>query len=380
MYRRKVNCTLLKTTEIFGDLITEEEVCSFDSVDGLTHPLKYLLSDENERYESHNFCKMTQFNTKNAFAIVYEKDLSFLKRKKKSLISKDQANSSAALGEIRCFGILLDIFGNGCVTAVKEDRGKKTPDFKVEICDLTIYIETATLQINGKERESLAEFNRTRYNHNKSGVNFSEHIVCPYGHKQSSEKTPNGHKQFFGTTPSVIYKLCSTKRGEKQLLTDCPSVIWIDCQDEYMNGIADRLNKNGPIFSGKSSNSNISGFSSNEVWYSLYAKKGMPIFDGETLDNLEGFKKELSKMEFDGRFIGNKLSAVIFNGPNALTIYENPSADSSLPSVFVEKLSCWRTFKYETSRTNFPDNNLKVRVDIDYALIERFGAKDFYAW
>lgn len=358
---------------IFENLISDIEVRKLLESCSSNHPLPYILADETERFDSNHYTTITQNNTKQAIMTINRNDLDFLEKRKCVLLSKDRTSSSAALGEIRCYGVLLDVFGKESVHPVSTKRNKKTPDFRVS-CDCSdLFIEVNTVQANEEEYKKLVDFENTPPSFDKSGISMREYCFTPFGTKKQS-----------GTTPSVIYKLCSIKQNAEQLQSDTPAIIWVDLQDEFSNILSSRLHIGGPIFSGPICGGAISGFYSNEIWYSLYAPEKLAIFEGETLLFGEGIKKPLTTMKIDGKFanedISPKVSAVVFNGADALVLFENPYAVNPLPTAFIKAISSWKTFRIESSVLNYSNDALICEIDNELRKINVLSSMEFYSW
>ncbi len=217
------------------------------------------------------------------------------------------------MGEIRCYGILLEKFDK-YIRHVPEKQNLKTPDFIIDFEGQQIEIEVATLQMDGNEAKSLSDFEHQEVSLSRDKIIINEHITKPYGNKKSS-----------GTTPSAIYKLTSIKQEAEQLSKITPCILWIDCQDEEMSRLSSRLEIDGPIYSSIGLGSSAQGLRSNEIWYSLYAKENDLILDDECLDKNEGIYRVPEKMKINGRFnneISKRISGVIFSGPNAICLYK----------------------------------------------------------
>lgn len=359
--------------ELLKNILIDCDLSNLSTTDGLNHPLNYLLRT-NESFDSLNYWQYARENTERSLNLIYENDIKFFtKEKKNNLIGCDRTNASAVLGEIRCYGALLDAFGKSQVKHVNERKESKTPDFLINLGEQQIEIEVMTLQMDGNEARNLSAFENADVTHSGDGILLREHLTRPFGNKKRS-----------GTTPSVIYKLCSIKEDAEQLGGNKPGILWIDCQDEYMNQISPRLDIDGPIYSSRGMGSCVKGLSSNEIWYSLFAHKGDLILDGESLDSGEGIKRKPDKMMLDGKFAKKKtskrISAAIFYGPNAMCIYENPFAKKRLPECFRIKLMGNLTFKYENSRIDFPKGQLKNKLKNDYKVLKKLCKESFYSW
>ena len=331
------------------------------------HPLLYYLFADVT--DSTGYYGYTKANTFFAIRRLQCLDAQWLAQQKKKVLEKDRNNASAALGEIRCYENLIEVFGKDKVSIVHTEKNKQTSDIAVEYYSEKVIVEINTVQMNGKEAEELKAFHSLKPS--GKGIQMREHVSHPFG-------TSIGCT----VTEKVIYKIINIKQQSSQFSEDEPSVLWIDLQDEKINLICDRLYNISPVFTGK----NIGGeaFFSNELWYALYATKDMPVFEGVSLDCNEGIElKELPSMKLDGKFAlanSTKIDAVVFSGPNAVILCENPFSTKPLPAWFIEKLTSMKWFKFESSRTNLPCNQLTKQLEIDRTIIEELGKKKFYRW
>lgn len=98
----------MEVNENWLDLFTEEEqkkIFSFDELDRL-HPLKRILFPRDAHYGNDSQVAM---NTFNAFKFVNSSDKQWLSSLKSRMMEiKDYSTSSAALGELRAYGFLLE--------------------------------------------------------------------------------------------------------------------------------------------------------------------------------------------------------------------------------------------------------------------------------
>lgn len=359
-------------TAVFNNLINDinfQEILSNASANHIDHPIIYLLKDENEYIDSSGSRMKTVQNTKTAILSLQNNYLGWLQKTEKKFLEKDYANISAALGEIRCFGYLIETFGAQNVKNIHEES-RPTPDFEITIGKQTINVEVNTVQMNQRERDALEQF-RDLNNRSHGPVSISEHIIHPFGSKIGVT-----------TTQSVILKLISIKEKNNQLSDKVPSILWIDLQDEYMNSLADRIDKAGPYFSGKGHGSG-EGIFSNELWYSLYSEKDDPIFEGGSLNPDEGNEFVVGKCVHCGKFMEPKyknVSAVIFCGPGGVVLFENTKAKKKLPRCFFEKIVSGRWFKIESCRMNYPGKFLKRSIRLDKKCLKAMGKKKFFTF
>ena len=357
---------------IFKDLLDDKDFLKIQQNSkamGLTHPIIYLLEDENERVEASGYCAYSRENTKAAIARLRAAHEDWLKKTKKKLLDKNRENVSATLGEIRCFGYLAETFGSNAVSNISESK-TPTPDFQVCFNGYTVIVEVNTVQINENEANSLKKINNQIRQPSNEKIRITEHISHPYGLKTDAS-----------TTQSVILKMKSVKEKNHQLTDAKPSILWVDLQDEYMNMLCDRIDKSGPFFSGKGYGG-VEGIISNELWFSLYSKTGDPVFEGESLNSDCGREVSIKENIHFGKFNDPKyrnLSAVVFSGPNSVVFYENPRAKNKIPNGFVERLSSGRWFKIESCRMNYPNKQLRRVLRVDKNALKALSKKKFYS-
>ena len=163
---------------------------------GETHPFIRMISAVHDTSGDFDCCK---YNTTFAVNEIQRQDSAWLvQEKKKVLDSKDYTNPCAALGEIRCYGYLLDVFGEN---AKSIHVGKnKTPDFNVTNGADTVLIEVNTLQMNGEEAKALKEFHAQPPKADEK-ITIREKSVTPYGSKNAKCLSLN-----------VIHKICKRTR------------------------------------------------------------------------------------------------------------------------------------------------------------------------
>lgn len=354
--------------KLFGDFFSDSELEKFTTnINGLSHPVYYLINPY--QCSSNNYKGFTNANTQYAFNLIKRNNQGWLDSNKKRLLNiEDRSNSASMLGEIRCFGYLLEAFAQYKVETVKTDSSP-TPDFKVSNDTESVIIEVNSPQLNGEQRESLEEFHSSKTTHSKGKNTIREHLTVPFGTQNAKCIAEN-----------VICKLAYIKSKEHQLNEKEHNVLWVDLQDEYMNLLGDRADSACPIFTGNGYGV-AEAFYSNELWYAMYANKGTPIFEGLSLN--DGIPvKELPVMTHNGRFCkeqNSKLSAFVFSFPNATVIYENPYT-KPLPKWFIETIQGIRWFRYQGSKLNVPDNILSEQLSIDREIITSLSKKELKRW
>lgn len=206
-----------------------------------------------------------------AFNIIIKKNSEWLNKIKKRLINNtDYSQPSSALGELRCYGYLLEAF-TGYDVKPTDKSSTPTPDFSIINKNEIVEVEVNTPQMNGEEQKALEQFNNQQNSttHNKPCIR--EHVTAPFGRKNAKCVTEN-----------VIHKITSIKEDEAQFSKKTCSILWVDLQDSHMNSIDDRCRSSCPIFTGRGYSS-MEDYFSNELWYATYASKGTPIFESVNL-------------------------------------------------------------------------------------------------
>ncbi len=351
--------------EELKEFVSEEDILTLYSTDVYDHPLLYYL--DADAMDSTGYFNYTKENTFCAIRRLLSLDNPWLMRQKRKVLDVDRNNASAALGEIRCYENLIEAFGKEKVAFIHAKSDKHTSDIAVNNEDETVYVEINTVQMNGKEAEALENFYKETPK-NPERVQIREHVSRPFGISKgctASEK--------------AIYKIADIKRDSSQFSKDKPSVLWVDLQDPQINHICSNLYNLSSVRTRKGI-----GFQSNLLWYALYAEKDMPIFENVSLDSNEGIKvKELPKMKLDGKFAvenSAQIDAVVYSGPDATVLCENPFSSKPLPLWFVEGLMSVKWFAFESSRTNMPSGQLKSQLEIDRSIIKELSKKTFYRW
>ena len=355
---------MLDREVVFKDLIGDKEFAEIEknAKDNINHPVFYLLYDQDYAVSSYNYRLAIRENTKNAISLLYTKRQEWLKKRIKRLMEKDRSNVSAVLGEIRCYGYLVDVFGSDLVKDIPEKRNQSTPDFVLSIDNQNISVECASVQINQKVYNELYIFGRDKH--------LGEFVLAPFGKKNNSS-----------LYQSVILKLMSVKEKNSQLTKSQPSVLWIDLQDEYICKLGTRIDVNGPFFSNIIS-CGVVGVFSNELWYSCYAHENDSVYEGETLNPELGRATDTGKMRYSGRFYdsdNNHISAVVFSGPNSVCVYENPMAIHKIPDSFMRKMSSGKGFKIEASRTHLLCGDLETTLNNDRRILNHYSDMEWYS-
>ena len=183
-------------------------------------------------------------------------------------------------------------------------------------------------------------------------------------------------RDFF--TNEEINKIISEQSGLTHPIIDL-------LQDSYdsMSSISDRITKFAPIISGKHIGGAISGFCSNELWYSLYAPIGLSVFEGESMNEGEGIKKTLPQMEYDGKFVNQNydfIDAIIYCGAQNKIICENPFAHHPLPTWFINKITEMSGFLIESSLFSFLSMKPAEIIEKGCEFVKELSKNKFYCW
>lgn len=299
------------------------------------------------------------------FYIIKEKDSSFFDYIKDTLATGgtkkankvNYANILGALGEMRCYGYILDAIEkynsrynneNIQVSHIKTKRDSKTPDFALFCNGERVDIEVYTMNPSDDYWESkriAAETQKKAFEAEKARWKASDPVkrsrniisIC------ESESSPYSKKDKLGRTVPVtveeqISKLTNIKKGNLQADENSPFIIWIDLQDDNFWG--DEETTFNPdavqIFKGIEQ----IDFLSSAIWYAMYGKKGMRIFQfSSNQKDYDKRQEETKTMKHDGKFFDhenncNSVSAIITSTPNYTFMLENLNASKPLPEWF----------------------------------------------
>ena len=344
--------------KFFDGFFTDSDisVCK-NLVNGNVHPLMYYFTQD--VCDSSNCFNYTKNNIVSSYKAVMANDKDWLHKNKNRLIDEDISNATSAIGELRCYGVLLSAFGADNVKPIPESKYKTTPDFYVcNEYNEKIFIEVNTVQTNGDEFKKLTDFNSVEKTKLHQNIVVCERCIAPFGRKNADCITEN-----------VIHKLCQIKQNENQFDDKNTSLLWVDLQDHNVNLLYNRAMSSCPIMT-------YNGMLfSNEFWYSLYGEKGFPVFEGYYINDF----RRISTMKHSGRFHSNnnsKIDAVIFSLPNSIVIYENPNSKNPIPRWFLENLFSISCFNYQGSKINYPSNNLLKQLEIDKNNINSFAKSE----
>lgn len=327
----------------------------------IKHPILYLIEDST---------KELNYNTEKAFAVLNNKDNNYFKSMKKKIENeKNFSNINGYLGEMRCYGSLLDAFTNNTlVSPIKTKKDNQTADFEVvnEKNQEKVYIEVNTKQCNDNEskrfkknrddiQKKIKENQQDNKNISKPKVAIYTSCIAPFG----------AGKNCIETNINVIQKIAQTKQGKNQIPKGEKGILWLDFQSEGIQGLLN-LNQVQPLWYNKNY-----GMFSGLIWYALYGKKKLPIFSSTQFhDAYKGLGK-LYKMEHDGLFLQRKdISAAIISSDKYTLYFENPFCKEKIPIWFLEGILNIPRFYYEYSIISFPTYNVKKEIKNRYKRIK----------
>ena len=316
------------------------------------HPVGRLLS-------WHESLGQEYGNTLFALKAVLKSDPEWLraKQRKRRLLDKTKYhNPDAVLSELRAYGALLE--AGFSVHPVRESK-VRTPDF--EICDPdggAIEIEVFSKGYPDEESEALDQFHNAPPPE-KGPVVVCEHSVRPFG----TSKSGLNH-------PATVAKVLGMKKRSGQLSGACPGILWIDLQGELWR-LYPWDDACLPLTVDRT------GFHSGGLWYSLFGRKGDPVFERYApwpLDLRAELAAGMCKMENEGRFLQDPtLSAVVVSCEGFLSLFENPEAAKGLGEWFWLRVTALRLFDMSRSWIGWPENELRARLDIERRRICALG-------
>lgn len=327
----------------------------------IVHPILYLIK--------HSKSKAT-FNTKRTFDIINTYDTNYLRKMKKKIEGKmkmkqDFTSINGFLGEIRCYGYLLDCFIDNYIniSPVPTNKNSPTPDFEIlnKINNEKIYIEVNTKQCNDDKSKKLVNF---LYNSNK---NLCKTKTDSPTHTRITYLAPFGCYNN-DVNINVIRTISAIKQGSKQFSNSPPCILWIDFQSESIDGLID-LNQAEPLWYKKNY-----GMFSGVIWYGLYGKEGLPIFNSNQFDSTYNGPQSCDIMMDNGLFIkNNQITATIISESRYTLLFENPFSNKQLPIWLLEKIINLPNFNYEHSRIQFPRYDIKQEIEKIYSKIENLA-------
>ena len=354
---------------VFEPYFSLDEINHLESI-GVSsdHPLFYFnnnVTDSSGRFAA------SLFNTLESFKMVSSINSQWFESKKKEVLQKDVSVANATLAEFRCYHCLVSAFGESNVVAVSPTKGQRTPDFCVNNGKEKIFIEVNSPQLGG------SEINKRHINL-VSGSTEKIRIV-------ESFIAPLGRKKDMTLRESAISKISGAKNNVEQLNLKAINILYLDFQTEMISDIIDYVGMPFPLSTNRTrGGGGDGGFYSNILWYALYAKKKTPIFDGETLNQIDGIPTTIkSKMLFDGKFANNKtknVSCVICSFPDACIICENPHATTKLSDSTMRHLCSLFRFNIEHSFMRFTNKFLKGTIRNNEKFLFKLSKNKFYSW
>lgn len=132
----------------FHSIAQEELDVLPKQINGLRNPIYYLFDEPRGFAGSPSYSRIISFNTKFAISLIESKNDNFILKSKGRLLSKNNISDiDSSLGEIRCYGYLIEAFGRENVEFLFE-KSLPTPDFAINLNGKRIIVETNTIQPN----------------------------------------------------------------------------------------------------------------------------------------------------------------------------------------------------------------------------------------
>lgn len=309
----------------------------------IEHPIMYLLKEKREA------C----WNTELAFKLTSTYDNRYYSKIKES-IAKEQNYSSinGYLGEIRCYGYLLKCFDENIIVKPIRTKKVKTPDFEVTntLNNQKVYIEVHTKQCNKDESKRLFEY---RKNLNIKEKKYDVTSLAPFGRSKDHINI------------DVIQKLAQIKEEKHQIPENSIGILWIDLQSEDIGNMLG-IYQAAPLWY----NENY-GMFSGVLWYALYGKKKLPIFNSSQFNLAYEGMENFQTMGHDGLFLQRQdFSAVIVSNSKYTLFFENPFSKDKIPMWFIEKIINVHRLDYTYSKIPFPIHDIKKEIEDTYMKIE----------
>jgi hypothetical protein len=290
---------------------------------GLTHPVAMLaLSPSAEQVAT---------NTKQSANAILREDQEWLFALKPRLLDNtDFSNASSALGEIRCYGALLET-GMTVLPKPKVANSKAVPEFEVSAGDGPVIVEVHSRQLEESGRLSVIRHYEDFDARHKASVEETQKsgedsrvvttgvvTVAPFG-------APQPKKEGDSILTNAVSRIASIKQNEKQIDPAKPFVLWLDLQDPTVWGTSIAEEQLAPLYS----ESKGGEVSSGALWFALYGRKGDPMII------MNGLDYKVQPMLHDGRFCRETLvSAVIYALPRAIILMEHPATARPIPAKF----------------------------------------------
>lgn len=342
---------------------TIEEVKKFELMKNkegkhIKHPIVHLINNENVD---------VSFNTKLSFDIINNCDDGYLARMKAKIMEEQNfSNINGFLGEIRCYGYLLDSFNDNNITVkpIPTTKNNQTSDFEVinEENNEKVYIEVNTKQSNDKESKDLYKFHKNfdkslkneRQNKmdNKPKVCMSITSFAPFGRSKDKSRI------------DAIQKIAQTKQNKNQIPKGSIGILWMDFQSEGISKMID-LDESKPLHYIRNF-----GMFSGVLWHALYGKKDLPIFNSSQFHWAYKGLENFDRMQHEGLFIQrHDIAGVVFSEGRYTLMLENPFAEKQIPMWFLENIINTPKFNYEHSKIQFPRYNMQQEIENEYKRI-----------
>lgn len=320
------------------------------------HPLKRILFPDNQTDIQ------VSGNTERAFKRIVEENKEWLLSLKKRLLDfGDYSEASSALAEIRAYHYLLEA---GILVRPLPRKSSATPDFSIEENNEKVSLEVHAKQLNGIESKDLENFyNEKPQFQEGENICIEEYVIAPFGKPkekknilESFEELNKEQKQQENTTEIAIKKIASIKDEENQFSPTETSILWLDFQDEVWN-LCMNVNQLLPVISWHGD------FYSGAVWYAFYGWENAPIFENFSIES--PFLTPINKMLSEGRFQRRtNIDAVVISFPSKTVVFENPNSQKPIKPWLWRKLINMPWFNFEYSYLNWPNPNLKQKLEI----------------
>lgn len=295
----------------------------------------------------------------------HENGRQWLKRNKPRIVQTGNPSDCAAvLAEIRCYGALLE---TGLAVRPVPTASTATPDFSFEIDGQSGIVEVATKQedtdqIKRAEQTAAGDMpegtERSTIETAGGRLEFTAMELHPFG-------APNPDKPGDSTQANAISRICGIKADEKQVAEGQLALLWLDFRDlGQWPGIL-KVENTSPLISGRAGT-----LTSGPIWYAFYGWKGAPILE----EDRPGVQS-IETMQHFGRFhpdrpTPSKYAAAVVCLDDATVFFENPSTQTSLPSILRHKLIRLPWFNLGHTVANWQPGDLMDSIRLSRSVIE----------
>jgi hypothetical protein len=349
----------MKTSDYLG-IVTENEIQRLRQLGkpGKTHPLVALALAEPQ--------SQVAVNTENAARHIFNKNPGWLRSLKPRLVdTSNLTDASAALGELRAYGALLETW----MTVSPEPivPGKKVvPEFDVDSGDGGVIVEVHSRQLAKDQAETIIQHHAELQSNHSLAVRTAregaavittrELEVMPFG-------APDPKKAGDSVLTNAISRIASIKEDERQIDHQRPFVLWLDIQDPTVWGVPISEEQLAPLYT----ESKDGYVGTGALWFALYGRKGDSMIESE------GFTYRIREMLHDGRFFQimkssntlTRVSAVVYSMPSATVLMENPSSFLALPDGFRASLLKAPFFRLDRSICEWKNGLVKRRIEFE---------------